>query len=179
MSEQPTNLASDLVSLDLIQDSRRPAYEKALAQLFDAKLNAWGRLGYSLPTLGGLAMALGVGTLALTEPDTTPLATRLILGVIAIMGAFWFVICGRILLRGSVNLVGDKARLCRMALGFTTLQSLAFGWSARIEGGSLGALTLSLVFVLLAGVACVVQEVRAAELRQRERRLRDLLGDPS
>ena len=176
MIDESMKFGRGLSGLQGIDPARRQEYDDALQRIFQAKLSAWGRLRYLLPSMCGLLMALGMSTLALTEPSSTPLGTRLLLLGIALMGAAWFVICGRILLKGSIDLVADKRLVSGVALVFTALQALAFAWFTWSDASLLPGLILSVVFVLLAGVVFITQEIRSSELRLREHQLRALLA---
>jgi hypothetical protein len=165
-------LRARLLELEPMRTDERARYESALRELFDRRLGPWGRLRYLLPALGGLVVALGLGSLALTEPASTPDSTRALLGALALLGAAWFVLCARILRRGSVNVLRDGRALSALALACATLQALVFGWRAASDPAAVPALVLGLVFVVLASVVLLAQRIRESELRVREQLLR-------
>ncbi len=165
-------MRAHLLELDAIDRADRASYDSALRDLFDRKLSRWDRLRYLLPTIGGLLMAVGLTSVALTEPSSTPVLTRVLFLVMAGSGAFWFLMCGRILRRGSVNLRHDRRVVTLAALGFATLQALFFGWRSESDSAALPALVVSLVFVVLAATAFLAQRVHESELRMREQLLR-------
>lgn len=172
MEHEAESLRARLLELEPMRPDERVRYEGALRELFDRRLGPWGRLRYLLPALGGLVVALGLGSLALTEPETTSASTRALLGVLALLGAAWFVLCARILRRGSVNVLRDGRALSAMALSCATLQALVFGWRAAGDPAAVPALVLGLVFVVLASVVLLTQRIRESELRVREQVLR-------
>ena len=173
-----------LLELDPPRGPARAEYERALAELFERRLGGFERLRYVLLTAAGALAALGLGSLALTEPPETPVATRAILGVLAAMGATWFAVAWRVLRRGSVHLIADRRRIASIVLAFAVLQCAFMGWIAwrqAPESGAaatdvLGGLYLGLAALLLAAVVYVAQRVREAELRTREQVLRAALA---
>ena len=113
-----------------------------------------------------------LASVALTEPPSTPPQTRLALLAMAGIGAFWFLVCRRILSRGSVNLRSDRRVITAFARGCAVRQTLFFAW--RSEAGSVAApsLIVSLVFVVVAAATFIAQRVQRSELRIREGVLR-------
>ncbi|MFT5288528.1 MAG: hypothetical protein ACI8QS_000290 [Planctomycetota bacterium] len=156
-----------LLRIDSIGSADRADYDEALRNLFERKLSRLDRARYLVPTVTGLCMAIGLGSLALTEPASTPVETRIVLSVIAIIGAFWFVVFGRILRRGSVDLSRDRRVVCLAALVITSLQVLYFAWSFSTDPDALPGLIVGLLWVGLASVAYLVQRIRESELRVR------------
>lgn len=172
MSHEPEVLRTRLLELEPMREPERARYESALRELFERRLSPWDRLRHLLPASGGLVVALGLGSLALTEPAGTPEATRALLGVLALLGAAWFVLCARILRRGSVNALRDGRALSATALACSTLQALVFGWRAAADPAAVPGLILGLVFVVLAAAVLLAQRIRESELRVREQLLR-------
>ena len=171
-------MRADLLQLDPIDGADRARYDAALRWLFERRLSRRGQLLYLLPTIGGLVVALAMTSLAVSEPPSTPLQTRVLLLALAGIGAFWFVACGKILARGSVNLRGDRRRIVSTALVVSTLQAAFFGWRSQADSSALPGLVLSLVFVVIAAALFVAQHVRESELRIREQLLRARLDAP-
>lgn len=176
MTQESEPIRARLLELDSIDRAKRECYDAALRELFDRKLSRWDRLRYLVPTIGGLVLAIGLGSVAVSEPASTPMQTRVLLGGVAALGAFWFVVCGRILLRGSVNLRHDRRVVTVAALVFASIQTLLFGWRSAIDAAALPALVMSLVFVVLAATALIIQRVHESELRTREQFLRARLS---
>ncbi len=172
MTPKDRPLRDRLLDLDPLGAEQRRELQSTLAELFERRLSPRQRLGLLLPTAAGLLGAIALTALAVSEPPTTPWTTRLTLLVLALIGLFWFLACGRLLRRGSLHLVRDRNLLTSAALGFTTLQSLGFGALAARDPERLAGLLVSLLFSLLAAVAFLHQRGRASELRLREELLR-------
>lgn len=181
MSEERT-LRQGLLGAGSIDECDREAYDRAVAALFERKFGTGERALYVVATIGGAAMAMALSALALTEPPTTPVATRAILGGLAAVGLFWAFVCGGALRKGRVGVLTDRRWIARGALLFAVLQSLVFAWWAAGErpedaqGSALSGLVVSLVFVVVAGVVLVLQGLRESELRAREVALRERMG---
>jgi hypothetical protein len=173
-----------LLALDPPAGALRADYERALAGLFERRLDGWERARFIAAASGGAIAALVCGSLAISEPDTTSNSTRIVLGVMSAMGATWFVVALRLLRRGSVHLIADRRRVASIVLAFATLQALYFAWAARDSFGWLSwtrpgaapALFVSLVVLILAATVFVVHHLRESELRAREQTLRAALG---
>ena len=52
----------------------------------------------------------------------------IVLGVLAAMGATWFALAARLVRRGSVHLIADRARIAGIVLFFALLQCGFFGF---------------------------------------------------
>jgi hypothetical protein len=173
-----------LLALDPPAGALRAEYERALAALFERRLDGWERVRFVAAAAGGAISALVCGSLALSEPETTPSSTRIVLGVMSAMGVTWFVVAWRLLRRGSVHLIADRRRVASIVLAFATLQALYFAWAARgsfgwlawTRPGAAPALFTSLVVLIVAATVFVVHHIRESELRSREQHLRAALG---
>ncbi len=165
-----------LLEQDPLSGPARAGYERALAELFERRLGRFERLRYVLLAAVGAIAALALGSLALTEPATTPLATRVVLGVLAAMGATWFALAARLVRRGSVHLVADRARIAGIVLFFAVLQCGFFGWLSFRHPESVLGLFVGLAGLVIAAVVFLVQRMRESELRTREQILRGMLG---
>jgi len=176
MSSESASNRERLLELDPPRGAARAQYEQALQQLFEQRLSRFERLRYVLLAAAGAIMALGLGSLALTEPATTPAATRIALGVLAAMGATWFLVAWRLVRRGSVHLVADRRRIAGIVFLFAVLQCGFFAWISWQRTDALTGLFVGGVMLVIAGVGYVVQHVREAELRTREQILRAALA---
>lgn len=165
-------LREELLGVEGMSGAAVDRYRAQLDELMSRKLSAGGRLRYLAPLLGGGAVALALTALAASEPASTPLATRLLLLALAAIGAAWAVLAGRVLRRGSVDLIGDRRAFATAALVFTVAQAGFFAWRATESSTALPGLVLSLAFVVLATGLFVAQRVRESELRIREQQLR-------
>ncbi len=162
------SIRSGLLQLDAIERADRSAYDARLRALFETELSAWGRLRYLLPAVAGLVVAVGLTTLALSEPASTPLTTRATLLVLAGIGLVWFFLCGRVVLRRSVDVTTDGRRIAAAALLLTSAQVGFFAWRTWVDATVLPGLLLSLGLLVAAAALFVAQRVKASELRIRE-----------
>ena len=176
MNAESPSQRERLLELDPPSGQARAAYERALQELFERRLGRFERLRYVLLATAGASMALGLGSLAITEPATTPAATRAALGVLAAMGATWFFVAWRLLRRGSVHLISDRRRIAAIVFFFAVLQSGFFAWHSWQNPDSIHGLYVGLVGLVITAVGFIVQNVREAELRTREQILRATLG---
>lgn len=180
MAAESSSLREQLLDLDPPSPSARAAYEHALAELFERRLASWERVRFVTAAVGGAIAALVCGSLAVSEPESTPLTTRAALGAMSLMGATWFVVAWRLLRRGSIHLVRDRRLVASIVLAFATLQALFFAWAARdsfswlawIRPGAAQAFFVSLIVLVLAALVFVVHHLRESELRTREQFLR-------
>lgn len=176
MAEFESSLRARLLELQPLEGPGRLACEQELARLFERKLGRFERLRYLVPACAALVMALGLSTLSLSEPDSTPRTVRILLLGMAILGAWWFVICWRILRRGSVTLTGDRRRIAATALGCTLLQTGWFAWRAIRDPSQGAALAMAAPLFVLALVIFVRQRRRESAAHRREQELRAQLS---
>lgn len=180
MTDERT-LREGLLGLDTIKGDQRESYDAALAALFEHKFGRGERALYVAATVGGGTVAMGLSALVVSEPSTTPAATRALLAAIALMGLFWCLLCGRALWRGRVGVQTDQRWAAVGAMTCAVLQTVFFGWRAASEAGTgagFAGLGLSIVFVVLAAVVLIMQGLRELELRTRERELSERLARP-
>ena len=114
----------------------------------------------------------GEGTLALTEPDSTPRATRALLLAFAVVGAWLFALCRRVLRRGSVDLARDQRRIAATALVCTPVQTLWFAWRTLEDRAQAAGLAVAGVLFVAALALFARQRRNESAARQRERELR-------
>ncbi len=176
MAEYESNLRERLLDLQPLDGPGRLACERELACLFERKLGRVERLRYLVPACAALVMALGLSSLSLSEPDSTPLSTRAALLGMAALGAWWFVLCWRILRRGSVDLLCDRRRIAGTALGCTLLQTAWFAWHALRDPAQWAGLALAAPLFALALAVFVHQRRRESAARRREQELRTRLA---
>ena len=176
MNAESPSQRERLLQLDPPLGTARADYERKLGELFERRLSRFERLRYVLLSAAGAVVALGLGSLALTEPDTTPPATRAILGVLAAMGATWFFVALRLARLGSVHLIVDRGRVAAIVLAFSALQCVFFAWISRDRPEMVAGFYVGLTALLLASAIFIAQRIRESELRSREEFLRASLA---
>ena len=108
MTQESEPIRAKLLELDSIDRAKRECYDAALRELFDRKLSRWDRLRYLVPTIGGLVLAIGLGSVAVSEPASTPMQTRVLLATIAMgMVTSWAL--------GERSRADEEARNARLA----------------------------------------------------------------
>lgn len=176
MNPESASNRERLLDLDPPRGAARAQYERALEQLFEHRLGRFERLRYVLLCAVGAIVALGLSSLALSEPATTPLVTRSALLVLAAMGATWFFVGLRLVRRGSVHMIADRRRIASIVLLFAVLQCLFFAWISMTRAEGQAGLVVGLIILVVAGVEFLAQRVRESELRVREEILRAALS---
>lgn len=176
MDERQPKLRTRLLDQQPLDGPGRLACEQELARLFEHRLGRAERLRYLVPACASLVVALGLASLALTEPDSTPRATRLVLLGMALVGAWWFALCWRVLRSGSVDLVGDERRIAGTALACTLVQCAWFAWRTLQDPAQGAGLAMAVLLAVLALGVFVRQRRRESAARRRERELRARLG---
>lgn len=144
-----------------------------LAGLADRPLTAWQKARLALMGLGGLAGAAVCGSLAATEPSTTPVGTRVALAVLTLVGLSWAGLSGWVAKRGVLRGPTHGRAAALMGLGYSAAAAMAIGAMSMASSKPVnpGAVLLATTPVALAMVVVITHWVREAELRVR----RDLL----
>lgn len=176
MDKNEPSLRARLLDLQPLEGPGRRACEQELARLFEHRLGRLERLRYLVPACAALVMALGLSSLALTEPDATPRATRFLLLGMALVAAWWFALCWRVLARGSVDLVRDRRRIAGTALACTLVQSAWFAWRTLQDPAQGAGLAVAVLLLAVALGVLVRQRRSESAARRRERELRARLG---
>lgn len=162
-----SSIRNELLGLDPFERERFPGYAAEVEALVQRRLGAIDKIRFLLPTVGGFTMAAVLSTLALTEPASTPAHTRGVLLTLAAGGAAWFFAGLRILRRGSLNLIGDRRTIARLALGLSLLQLAFFAIRLAVTGESGSAAIMALGFALVAALLHALEGRRASEIRRR------------
>lgn len=162
------DLGAGLTSLGTASDPRA-----RLAALVDRPLTAWQKVRLALMGLGGLAGAAVCGSLAATEPAATPVATRIALAVLALVGLSWTGLSGWTARRGTLSGPTHGRTAALMGLGYSAAAAMAIGAISMASSKPInaGAVLLAATPLALAMVVVITHWVRESELRVR----RDLL----
>lgn len=161
------DLRDGLLGAEPLSAGERDGYDAALRELFDRELGRAQRLRYGLTAGAGLVLFLGLTSLAVTEPETTPLGTRALLLALAGLGALWFLVCGPVLRRGRVRFDRDRRRMVRLACAACLLHVAWLGWLAVHDPSTWPGLVLGLAFLVAAGVLAARHRRADADLRRR------------
>lgn len=167
-------IAGDLMVLDTGASTGREKYERAIAALLEQKLAPADWLRLSLMGIGGLAGAAVCGALAVTEPATVPVLTRVTLMALSGIGLTWAALAGAIIRRGSVHAARHGTLAANLGFAFSLLAAIGIGATALFSEGRpapIGLLLLPLSTLVLSVVVLLAHRIRLAELRLR----RDLL----
>jgi hypothetical protein len=178
MTTQSNNLSSQLLDLDAPggKSPGRADYERTLHAIFEHKLSPADWVKFSLLGLAGVAGATLCGSLAITEPETMPPATRAALGALAVIGLCWTAFAGVILRRGSVNAAVHGLAGARMGFAFTLAATIGIAFLSLANYARkplpVGVLFLAAAPLVLASVVLIAELIRQSELRLR----RDVLA---
>lgn len=160
---------------DKIDPKLRREYQERL----DARLGAtWplGRKGrYRLLGAVGFVGFLVAGSLSLTEPATTPMPTRALLGLLALVSLGWSAFAMRSLARRTGDFADERLLASRIAVVFSLAALLALGLAASAlqrEAAAQPMLIATLGLVVVAACGSIGARVDRAELSLREQLLR-------
>jgi hypothetical protein len=160
-------------------DSRDPELRERYDSLLGARLGETWPLGrnarYVLIATAGLAGFVVAGSLALTEPASTPTAVRGLLGMFALFGLGWAAFAVWALARRRGGFASERLVASRIAMGFTLVALLGLGLAATTlgKGAESGPmLAAALGFLVLAAVGSTHARIEEAELAIREQLLR-------
>ncbi|WZP00514.1 hypothetical protein EP7_002159 [Isosphaeraceae bacterium EP7] len=179
MSDRENSPEKRLHDFDLHDPAIHGRYGQALGAQLEASLSdassARRRAGSVLMGLGGLSGFLVCGSLALTEPASTPFRVRAILSLFACFGLAWIVLATWGFSRSRGNFSGQNAIAARMGFGFTLVSIVALAIfasaSARAAEG-MPMLTTALAMLILATVMLIDSRIGRAESALREQILR-------
>ncbi len=141
------------------------------------RLSCPGSRSIQLMAIGvaGLIGCLVCGSLALTEPSTTPGAVRSLLALFASFGLGWTLLATWLLSRGRGNFFQQRTLAAQMAFGFTLAAVVALSLAAfslgKEEAGT-PMLATGLALLILAAVIVIDVRIERAELTIREQILR-------
>ena len=130
------------------------------------------RMGHVLAGLGGLAGALLIGTLWVTEPGELPVRTQIAFAALILMGMAWAVLAAVALTRGPLFAI-DRVVAAWLAVTFSALSTVgivAIALTRDSVTGVVAASSLGLTLLVAAGATLVrARSYRAALLvRMRE-----------
>jgi hypothetical protein len=125
--------------------------------------------------LAGLIGCVVCGTLALTEPMSTPRQVRWVLSVFAFIGLGWTLLAAWALAWGRGNFASERLVAARMAFGFTLIAVTALSLTASLMGKETASLPLvatGLALMILGAVVLIGARIGQAEQAIREQILR-------
>jgi hypothetical protein len=175
MTDRDDSLGERLLNFDPQDPAIRERYGAALHATFDRHLSGPRRVQYGAVGLAGLIGCLVCGSLAITEPATTPAAVKGLLALFAFFGLGWAILGSWILARGGGNLVAHRTLAARMAFGFTLSSVIALALVTFLLGrGAVGLpiLATGLALLILAAVLLTDVRIERSELTIREQILR-------
>ena len=160
-------------------DTQDPAIRDRHQALLEAKLGSAWPLGkkanYAALAVVGLLGFLAAGSLSLTEPPSTPAATRGLLALLSFIGLGWAVFATWALARFRGGFAGERLEASRMALGccLVALLGLASASAALKKEASAGPLLATgLAFLVVAAVGATNARIEESDLAIREQILR-------
>lgn len=165
----------ELLNLDASDPALRERHRKALAARLGDLPPTFGKTRYAAVGLAGLVAALVCGSLSLTEPATTPGATRALLALFALIGLGWTLFAGWGLARRRGGYAAERALAAKMAFGFTLAAITGVSLASAVSGKEAAAaplLAVGLSLLILAAVLMTNARIDEAELAIRERILR-------
>jgi hypothetical protein len=134
-----------------------------------------GKARYIAVGLAGLVGCLVCGSLALTEPDSTPRAIRWLMTLFTFFGLGWTILAAWALARGRGGFATERLVASRTAFGFTLAAVMAISLASTLLGketASAPLLTTGVALLILASVLLVGARIEGAELSIREQILR-------
>jgi len=169
-------------ALDRLLNDLEPA-DPALRERYTSILNGGlaelrpdgGKARYIAVGLSGLVGCLVCGSLALTEPESTPLAVRRLLILFAFFGLGWTILAAWALARKRGGFATERLVAARTALGFTLAAVVAVSLTAALLGKETAAAPMvatGLALTVLASVLLINARIENAETSIREQILR-------
>jgi hypothetical protein len=119
-------------------------FKEEMRKMTETKLTTAKRVAWALSGLMGIFFVFLFGYYAWTALSELPLIARLIFVAGAVFGAFWAVICGNILKKGSINLRTDENMVHGLVWGFMVLMMTAL----LVVGGMMNDRVLGIYMVL-------------------------------
>lgn len=133
------------------------------------------RSRYILVGTAGLIGFVVAGSLSITEPVTTPFATRAVLALLAFLGLGWMVFATWMLARHRGDYPAERAMAFQIALAFALIATVGLAAAASAlhkEAAAAPMLLASLGFTMLAGLGLIGARIDQAELSIKEQFLR-------
>jgi hypothetical protein len=119
-------------------------FKEEMRKMTETKLTTAKRAAWVFSGLMGIFFVILFGYVAWTSPSELPLITWLIFVAGAVFGAFWAVICGYILKKGSINLRTDE----NVVHGFVWVFMVLMMTALLVAGGMMNDRVLGIYMVL-------------------------------
>jgi hypothetical protein len=168
-------LGERLLDLDPHDPALRKRYEAGLDSHLEGHLSGSRRARYVVVGLAGLAGSLVCGSLAITEPASTPGAVRWLLALFAFFGMSWTLLAAWALARGRGDYIAQRTLAARMAFGFTLTSVIALAVVSFLSGRAAVGMPMvatGLALLILAAVLLIDARIERSESLIREQVLR-------
>ena len=175
MTEPNDAMGERLLGFDSPDPAIHQRYGAELHSQLETHLSKSRRVQFVAVGVTGLIGSLVCGSLAITEPATTPVAVRSLLALFASFGLGWTLLATWVLARGGGNFILQRTLAARMAFGFTLTAVVALSlvtFSLGREAAGLPMLATGLALLILAAVLLTDVRIERAELTIREQILR-------
>lgn len=175
MTKPKDPIGEQLLGFDTTDPAVRQRFGTELQAHFETHMSKSRSVQLVGMGVAGLIGSLVCGSMALTEPTTTPVAVRSLLALFASFGLGWTLLATWILARGRGNFILQRTLAARMAFGFTLATVVALSlvtFSLGREAAGLPMLTTGLALLILAAVLLTDARIERAELTIREQILR-------
>lgn len=175
----PQRFADRLIAAQQVDAKRKERYEMELRQVLHQTLTPAKRVAYAVGAFLGLAFAVDGVAIAAAGHITGEYAAwgRAAFAAFAVFGLVWAFLAGRIALRGTLDLRGDRTAIARLLWCFSVLVFvvvvLAGALNLRYGSGRWPAFAavIALAYLIAAALFVVRNVVQQAELRIREKLL--------
>ncbi|WP_406699842.1 hypothetical protein V5E97_13435 [Singulisphaera sp. Ch08] len=175
MSQPRDAMGERLLGFDAPDPAIQQRFGTELHSHLETHLSRSRRVQFVAMGLSGLIGSLVCGSLALTEPATTPMAVRSLLALFASFGLGWTLLATWVLARGRGNFIAQRTLAAQMAFGFTLTAVVALSLvtvSLGREAAGFPMLATGLALLILAAVLLTDVRIERAELTIREQILR-------
>ncbi|SIN81131.1 hypothetical protein SAMN05444166_1019 [Singulisphaera sp. GP187] len=175
MTDPNDALGERLLGLDSPDPAIQQRHEAELHSQWETQLSGSRLVPFVAVGVAGLIACLVCGSLAFTEPATTPVAVRRLLALFACFGLSWTLLATWILTRGRGSFISQRTLAARMAFGFTLTTVMALSLvslSLGREAAGMPILATGLALLILAAVLLTDVRIERAELTIREQILR-------
>lgn len=160
-----------LLNAERMTPSLKQRYDREIHAMLEKKLTGFRRWVWLVSAVGGLAFAVGFGTLAVLMPAPFPLPGRIGFAGGALFGIGWSALGLRVFRRGALDLKNDTWAMAALSWILPVFLVTIFLVAAPETLAGLRMIVSGLVFLIAGAVFLIQNTVQQAELKSREKLL--------
>ena len=171
MNESDKMFGDRLLDLERPDPIRRQRYERQVQAMLEKQLTGWLKIGYILGLAVPVTLLVVFGIAAILAPQGFPWWGRAMFTLGAVFALIFLVMGIRTLKKGTINLKTDELAGAGLGWGFVVIMCTLCMVFADHFPDPAKALTIMVIFEVMAGLQLLKAFIQRSEVRTQERLL--------